>query len=544
MKVNDVLRKEADEFFNSISVNDFYSYTKSSFKDNVLADLSYEKAQADMAKCDSFIVRLKSMQKTLQFSEDDMAVSEAAEEFCEYIKRNNEFYWHKFSITHNTSPLPYVITALESYPDKTEEDRYNYSVLIGSLPGLMRTMREKLKHQCEMGILLPEDECKISSSMLKGLKQGSDSRLKRNHDAAFIDESIGRYNDELSKAISYIENDCMTVASSWVPLCRQPGGEEYYQSLIKTYTSYDYTPKEIHEIGLENIEITKQKMQSIINELGYNMSIEKFNENLQHDRRFFDQTLDELYVRMNGFLVKIRPKLKDYFKKLPITDCEVRRIDSARESSTSWGYYAVPVGTEAKGVYYYSGANLSERCQIRAGAVVYHELLPGHHFQMSLIDEDKDLPLCCRQHFNTAFADGWAEYAADLAQEMGMYTKYDLYGRYLWDLILCVRLVVDTGINALGWSLKEVQDFMRENTTLTESEIYTESLRYSADMPGQALAYKMGSLKMHELRDKAEQHLGDGFDIREYHDAVLRYGSIPLSLAEKNVDRYISGIIK
>jgi len=147
------------------------------------------------------------------------------------------------------------------------------------------------------------------------------------------------------------------------------------------------------------------------------------------------------------------------------------------------------------------------------------------------------MPKMCRQHFNTAFADGWAEYAADLANEMGMYNLYELYGRYMWDEILCVRLVVDTAVNALGWSIEKTRDYMKENTALNESEIRTESLRYAVDNPGQALAYKTGSLHMRKLRTLAEKE--PGFDIRDFHDVLLKYGSITLTLAEKNVRNYI-----
>jgi len=150
------------------------------------------------------------------------------------------------------------------------------------------------------------------------------------------------------------------------------------------------------------------------------------------------------------------------------------------------------------------------------------------------------MPKICNSHFNTAFADGWAEYSADLANEMGLYNDYDLYGRYLWDLVLCTRLVVDTGLNALGWTMDRAREFMRQNTTLTETEIFTESLRYAVDMPGQALAYKMGSLKMHELRRKAEMTLKDNFNIKDYHEAILQLGSVPLNILEKNINRFLT----
>lgn len=541
MIIHDIIKKEADEYFNKISVNDFYSFTKSDFKNNVLIDLSHEKAIEDARESDLLIKKITDIKNTLNLTMEENVFAEAIIDFCNYIKINSKFYWFKFNLTHNTSPLPYIIKALQLYPSSNKSELENYIELLMQLPKALKDMREKLKKQKEMGIVLPMEQCEISINMLKSCFQDHDSKLYRQSYTEKISKLINEYNEEINLTIDYLKSDYVIENTYKPTLCNHPDGQEYYNSLIKIYTSYDSSPEKIHQIGLESIEKTRKKMREVIKSLGYQMSIEEFNKHIESDPRFFDRTPEDLYNRMNGFLEKIRPYLKHYFKRLPICECEVKRIDPSREASTSWGYYAVPTGIEKKGIYYFSGAELDKRCQIRAGAIVYHELLPGHHFQMSLIAEDKMLPKICNQHFNTAYADGWAEYSADLANEIGMFDEYDLYGRYLWDLILSTRLVVDTGVNALGWSLMDAQDFMKKNTTLTDKEILTESLRYSVDMPGQALAYKIGSLKMHELRTKAEGGLKNKFNIKEYHDVVMKYGSIPLYIVEKNVDRYITG---
>lgn len=555
MKTNDLLKEEADLFFKNVSTNDFYSFTRCDFKDGILIDLSYEKALGDAKKSEDFKKRLQTIKRENPLSEYDELIIEIAEDFCEYIITNQKYYWYKFNITHNTCPIPYLIKGLSNYPITENGSLENYIDLLEQLPAAMTLIKEKLDLQRKKGITIPEEECMISEKMLEGFLQDADSGplsfaekagyLKLKDTAAYerrVYDAITGFNEEIKATIAYIRNDYIKNVKAKAGLCNQPGGLDYYKALIKVYTSYDLAPEEIHEIGLKNIDITKSKMQDIIKRLGFNLTIEDFNKSLDNNPDYFDKTKEALGNRLSKQLDKIRPLLKDYFYKQPSADCEVRPVEAARESSTSWGYYAVPVGTDKNGVYYFSGSELDKRCQIRTAAIVHHELLPGHHFQMNLINEDESLPKICSQHFNTAFADGWAEYSADLANEMGLYNDYDLYGRYLWDLVLCTRLAVDTGLNALGWTMDKAREFMRQNAYLTETEIFTESLRYAVDMPGQALAYKLGSLKMHQLRIKAETVLKESFDIKDYHQAVLELGSIPLNILEENIERYIESI--
>jgi uncharacterized protein (DUF885 family) len=172
--------------------------------------------------------------------------------------------------------------------------------------------------------------------------------------------------------------------------------------------------------------------------------------------------------------------------------------------------------------------------------MIYHELIPGHHIQVALQLESKSLPAFRRSDFPTAYVEGWADYAAGLAEEMGMYDDpYDLYGRLAQDILLNSRLVVDTGMNLFGWSRQDAIDYMKEHTLESEVQIGTETLRYAVDMPGQALAYKLGENKIRELRQKAERELGKDFDLRRFHDAVLASGALPLQVLEKHVDWWI-----
>jgi uncharacterized protein (DUF885 family) len=192
------------------------------------------------------------------------------------------------------------------------------------------------------------------------------------------------------------------------------------------------------------------------------------------------------------------------------------------------------------GVYYFNGTHLSERTLATMPSLIYHELIPGHHFHFASQKENKLLHPLRQNSFFNAFNEGWAEYAAGLAGEVGLYSDpHERYGRLLMDAFVVARLVVDTGMNALGWSLEQARAYMREHTALSEAEIASESLRYSTDIPAQGLAYKLGEIKVKTLRDRARSALRDRFDIRDFHDAVLGSGGMPLDVLEWHVSRWI-----
>jgi len=204
------------------------------------------------------------------------------------------------------------------------------------------------------------------------------------------------------------------------------------------------------------------------------------------------------------------------------------------------GYYQEPTPSEPTGYYFYNGSNLQERSLLDSASLIYHEILPGHHYQIDLQSQNQSIPEFRRNFGPTAYVEGWAEYATDVADEMGMYADpYDRYGYLAGLAFLYSRLVVDTGMNTLGWTREKAMHYLRENTLVSESEIQTETLRYCCDIPGQALGYRMGAIKIHELRDSAQKDLGQHFDIRKFHDAVLTPGALPMSVLEEHIAWFI-----
>lgn len=551
MQIRSEFRSRLDQYYHSIHINDFSSFIKSDFRDDTLFDLSEERAQRNGEESRALLHQIELWRAQADLSWEEEIELDIAEDFCRYILRNSEYFWYKFNITHNTTPLPYVVKRLETFLLKSKNNLTFYISLLEQFPEKLRGMADKLRRQEAMGILLPAEQLEICLHLIESLFQGEDSLLRpwkradvtltfSQEETHRINAAVEALNESLRQLLRYLREEYNAAGVAAVPgLCHMKGGLEYYRQQIITYTSYALEPEELHAIGLRELEVTREKMRAIIRELGYDMDLKEFQQLLQEKRICFDDTPAQLQQRFDAAQGRIEPRLSDFFLRCPKARCRSQRLPAAKEKTTSWGYYSVPIGAEKEGVFWYSAAELDTRSQIRTAAIVAHELLPGHHFQTCLLSEDDSLPEISQQHFNTAYADGWAEYSADLAGEMGAYDLYDLYGRYVWDMVLCCRLVVDTGLNALGWDIGRARAFLRENTILTDSEIFTETLRYSVDMPAQALAYKFGSLKMHELRRKAESALGDRFDIRAYHDEVLRYGSAPLNVLEKIVDHYI-----
>ncbi|MFO0452845.1 MAG: DUF885 domain-containing protein, partial [Pseudomonadota bacterium] len=222
----------------------------------------------------------------------------------------------------------------------------------------------------------------------------------------------------------------------------------------------------------------------------------------------------------------------------------VRRLDPAAEGSMTFGYYQAPTRAEPTGEYRFNGSRLEERSLMFAAPIIYHELVPGHHFQVALQIENERIPPFRRAFgmffgFN-AYTEGWAEYAAELAGEMGLYDDpYDRLGRLMLDAFLSVRLVVDPGMNYFGWSLEQARQYMRDNTFQSETEIRSETLRYSTAIPGQALGYKIGHRVLDELRTAVRTRHGEAFDIRAFHDAVLDGGAMPMTVLQEHVSRVL-----
>jgi len=319
-----------------------------------------------------------------------------------------------------------------------------------------------------------------------------------------------------------------------------PNGREFYQHRIHYYTSLDLTAEQVHETGLSEVKRIRAEMEDLLRDLRFEERPDAFVEHLHTDPSFYVTTPDALLRETAYVLKRIDGELPRLFKTLPRTPYGIREIPEASAPGNTTAYYFPPTGDgRSAGFYYVNTYDLKSRPLYEIEALSLHEAVPGHHLQLAL-QQELDLPPFRRFQGFTEFVEGWALYAERLGLEMGFYQDpYSNFGRLSYEMWRACRLVVDTGMHALGWSRQQAIDFMAANTSSTLLNITNEVDRYIA-WPGQALAYKIGELKIRELRARAEQELGPSFDVREFHDLVLGSGAVPLDVLERMVDHWIA----
>lgn len=321
-----------------------------------------------------------------------------------------------------------------------------------------------------------------------------------------------------------------------------PNGASYYQNRINFYTtSKQYSAKDIHEIGLSEVKRIRGEMQKIIEEVGFKGTFDDFLVFLRTDRQFYAQSPGELMMIARDMAKRADEQLPRFFITLPRKPYGVAPVPDAIAPKYTAGRYVPTEAEDEPGFYWVNTYDLPSRTLYTLPALTVHEAVPGHHMQMSLNNELGDsIPSFRRDLYLSAYGEGWGLYTEFLAAEMGMYTNpYERFGQLTYEMWRACRLVVDTGIHAFEWSRKEVVQFMRENTALSLHEIETETDRYIS-WPGQALSYKIGELKIRELRRRSEESLGNQFNIREFHEVILEQGTVTLPILEKRINQYIA----
>ena len=321
-----------------------------------------------------------------------------------------------------------------------------------------------------------------------------------------------------------------------------PRGNDFYQHRIRMFTTLPLSAQEIHNTGMDEVHRIRAEMQGLLKNLGFNSDLKEFISFLRRDARFYPKTADELLEKTALVLKRMDGELPRLFRKLPRMPYGIKMVPEHSAPGNTAAYYFPPAGDGTRaGNYYVNTYDLSSRPFYEIEALSLHEAVPGHHLQIALQQELQNLPNFRRFGGFTAFIEGWALYAERLGLEVGFYQDpYSNFGRLSYEMWRACRLVVDTGIHSLGWTRQQAIDFMADNTSSTLLNIKNEVDRYIF-WPGQALAYKIGELKISELRSKAEKTLGDRFDIRGFHDALLENGALPLDILERHMDDYIEG---
>ncbi len=327
-----------------------------------------------------------------------------------------------------------------------------------------------------------------------------------------------------------------------------PYGDKYYQYELSQNTTTDYTPDQVHNIGLSEVSRIKKEMMEILEKENYTDTTKTIGEIIQSvnkEERFLFQNNDEgrkeVIARYNEILEEISGGLDDAFDIRPKAALEVKRVPEFKEEGAAGAYYEQPPMDKSRGgIFYANLRDVTETVKFGMKTLAYHEGIPGHHFQIAIQGELEDVPIFRTFGLFTAYIEGWALYSERLAWELGFYENdpFGNLGRLQAEMFRAVRLVVDTGIHSKRWTREQAIAYMVENTGMTTGEVVTEIERYIV-MPGQACAYKIGMMKILELREKAKEKLGDKFDLKEFHNVVLKTGAVPLDILEEIVDAYI-----
>ncbi|MCZ6829463.1 MAG: DUF885 domain-containing protein, partial [Gammaproteobacteria bacterium] len=333
----------------------------------------------------------------------------------------------------------------------------------------------------------------------------------------------------------------------YAPHCRRfegvtgvPGGVDYYNYVVRYYTTTDMQPRDIHELGKAEVQRIHGEMQRVIDDTGFDGGFEDFLQFLREDPRFYSDSEEDLLEKTSRIAKRMDGQLPRLFGVLPRLPYDIKPGPTSIAEGTTGAYYVPAPGHGiTPGTYFINTSLLNSRPLYTLEALTFHEAVPGHHLQTALALE-LDMPPFRRILYHSAYGEGWALYSERLGLEAGFYTDpYSNFGRLTYEMWRACRLVVDTGIHAFGWSRQQAIDFMAHNTGLSHHEITAEVDRYIT-WPGQALSYKIGELKIRQLRQRAENQLGERFDLRSFHDTVLGNGSLPITVLENLVEEWIS----
>ncbi len=400
--------------------------------------------------------------------------------------------------------------------------------------------------------VLPQLQMQVSAEVLADPTQSPFYSAFAQLPARFGNAAVARLQAEaqalIAQAIVPAYQDFQAFFErEYLPACREsvgisdtPEGLAYYQNRIEFHTTTQLTAQQIHQIGLDEVARIQAEMKQVMQGLGYRGSLTEFFAFLRSDPQFYYSSAEDLFAAYVLCAKKIEPELCKLFGKLPRTPYGLRAIPMTSAPNTTAAYYSGPSDDGLRAGYYYVNLYRPEmRPKYEIEVLTVHEAVPGHHLQIALAQEQQDLPKFRRFAGYNAYLEGWALYAETLGFELGLYQDpYSHFGQLTYDMWRAVRLVVDTGLHALGWTRQQAIDYFRAHAAKTEVDIINEVDRYIG-WPGQALSYKIGQLRVLAMRRRAEQHLGPDFDIRAYHDMLLDGGALPLDLLDRKVDAWI-----
>ena len=533
------------------------------YNDRLANSFSPEYRAAAQAMDEEFLARLLEIDRD-QLGYQDQLSYDIFRINREQSLEGNQFPFHLIPVNQfwlYTNFFVQLGSGSSAHPFKTVKDYDDFlsradqaAVIVDQIIANMKEgMREEVvQPRILMEKVIPQVEAHVVEDVEDSLFYAPVKNMPEEFSGEDRARLTAAYEDTISNVIipayarlaNFVGDEYLAASRETVGLYAQPNGESWYEYMVRIRTTTDMTPDEIHQVGLDEVRRIHGQMRDVMDEVGFDGDLKEFFEFVNSDPQFFFDEPEQLIQGYRDMADHINTLAEDLFEVFPKTDFEVRRVEPFREKSASGGAYmaGTPDGSRP-GVFYANAYDLSARPKWAMESLYLHEAIPGHHFQIMLQRENEDLPRFRRFGGFTAFSEGWGLYAESLGKEIGVYTDpYQYFGGLNAELWRSIRLVVDTGIHAKGWTRQQVLDFMYENSAVAEARAVSEAERFMA-IPGQALAYKIGQLKMRAIRDKAEARLGDKFDVKAFHTQVLKDGAMPLSMLEAKIDRWIDSQI-
>ncbi len=520
------------------------------------SDLSLEAIERRAATVKSMLATLASI-PLQHLDEEDVISYKILQMTLEQEHQELQFGSHYLIVDQMSGIHLMASLTLSTMPTKTSDDYAHILSRLQKLPVLLEQAIMLLEKGIEEGITPPQIAIRYVPNQLLRL-MGNDpwecpllhaftqfpTAIEEEQQASFRKAAYNTYRYSLQPALrrfhAYLQERYLPNCRSTIGFSALPRGRQWYAHRVHASTTTAQSPAEIHAIGLMEVERIHREMKAVIASSDFKGSFEDFLHFLKTDPQFFHASREELLGAYTALTQWIESQLPAFFAKLPVLPFKVVPVPSYAAKSQAAAYYLPGSLSDGRpGYFFIDASDLKGRPKWEMAVLALHEAVPGHHLQISLAQELSHLPEFRKHAFFTAYIEGWGLYAEGLGSALGLYQDpYSLFGRLTYEMMRALRLVVDTGMHAMGWSREQALGFFKRYVSMGETEIGTEIDRYLV-LPGQALAYKIGELKLLEMRRLAEEALGEAFDVRVFHSAWLKHGTLPLEVAEENIRQWI-----
>ncbi len=547
---------EAHHEFRMRTAPEYATYEGDHRFDDQASDFSHAAEEQHHQAHLDFRNRLHAIPRT-ELSADDQLNYDLFEALLQEQIDEHAFANHLMPLNQMFGFQLFLPRLIDIQPLETAEQYPAYFARLKAFPQQVADVIENMRLGLARKLVSPRFAVELSLAQMQRLLEPAPEKsvfcLPLINNRSLSDADRSRLGDELTRLV----RDVITPAyaqlhdfarDEYLPHCRTsdglwdlPDGAAFYRHLIHKYTVPNLDADTIHELGLQEVHRLHKAKEALKDELGFEGSVMEFNHYLRTGPEFYFDSREAMLEAFDETMAEAYRRIPPLFHHLPKAECELKEVESYKAESSPQAYYMpAPENGSRPGYYYINTYDLPSRPRHALTALTLHEAVPGHHLQISLAQELQHLPYFRRRLHVTAYIEGWGLYAEHLGYEMNMYEdRYQHYGALGFEIWRACRLVVDTGLHAKGWTRQQGVDFMKQHVANTELDIRNEVDRYVV-FPGQALSYKIGELKIKELRARAEAQLGERFDIPDFHDVVLRNGALPLATLEAQVNAWLA----